>query len=75
MPVMTLGGMRDQRVRLIMLTCPLPCGHHADVDVDHLPDDVEVPAVGRHYVCSSCGLPSPQSRPAWHRTEPRSVDS
>ncbi len=63
---MTIGNMRENGVRWIALACIDPCHHYADVLVDHLPDEVAVPSIGRYYRCSKCGRRAPQSRPAWH---------
>jgi hypothetical protein len=63
---MTLGNMRANGVRRILLACPDPCHHMADIAVDQIADSVEVPQIGRRYRCSKCGRRAPESRPAWH---------
>jgi hypothetical protein len=63
---MTIANMRANGVRWIMLACPAPCHHIADIPADDLPEFMPVIDVGRRYRCSACGRKGPESRPAWH---------
>ena len=51
-PPMTLGNMRENGVRAVV--------------VDQLPEMVAVPEVGRRLRCSQCGSKRIDTRPAWH---------
>ena len=62
-PAMTLGNMRQNGVRSILASCA--CGHEARVDVNVLPDFVEVPAVRQRVRCSACGARPTDVRPDW----------
>jgi len=62
-PAMTLGNMRENGVRSILASCS--CGHKDSLNVDALPDFVEVPAVRRRVRCSACGARPVDVRPDW----------
>ena len=62
---MTLANMRENGVRALMVWC-VACNHHADVVVDALPDDLQVPTLAGRFRCSACGSRRVQARPAWH---------
>ena len=64
-PPMTLSNMRQNGVKAVLVWCAT-CDHHADVAVDHLSGDLEVPALARRFRCSACGSRQVQVRPAWH---------
>ena len=51
---MTLGNMREHRVRAVEATCET-CKHEAVINVDALPDELYVPDVALKLRCSSCG--------------------
>nr|AGU09805.1 hypothetical protein [uncultured organism] len=61
---MSLANMRENGVRAVTLWCH--CGRHIDVNVDHLPEDLKVPAIREQYRCAQCNLRPKSSRPAWH---------
>jgi hypothetical protein len=42
-----------------------PCGHHTEVNVDALPDDVPVPSFGPRMRCNKCGHLGSTARPNW----------
>jgi len=63
---MTLGNMRQNGVRLIAVYClGRRCDHQAVLDVNHLPDEIEVPTLGPRMVCTACGLIGADVRPDW----------
>ena len=70
---MSLGNMREHGVRSVEATCQeIGCGHAGSVDIDHLPDDVPVPAIALSLRCSSCGSRNVKTIPdcrggAWAR--------
>jgi len=63
---MTLDNMRANGVRSIAAWClGRGCHHQAVLNVDHLPDAVEVPSIGPRMVCTRCGLIGADARPNW----------
>jgi hypothetical protein len=52
---MTLGNMRRNGVRSLSVYCP-NCRHSVEFNVDHMPDDVEVPSIGPRMVCTRAAL-------------------
>jgi hypothetical protein len=69
-PGMTFGNMREQGVRHLSVYCR-DCHHWPLLNVDHMPDDVEVQSIDRRLVCSRCGsvgksdvMPNWSERPA-----------
>ena len=70
---MTLATMRSHGVRSVLAWCNA-CGHHADLNVDHLPDDLPVPDAALRMRCSRCDSKEIQTRPEWRELErPRSA--
>jgi hypothetical protein len=63
-PPMTLGNMRANGIRSLFVACPC-CHHQVASNVDHLPDDVEVPSIGPRMVCTRCGHIGADARPDW----------
>jgi hypothetical protein len=51
---MTFGNMREQGVRHLSVYCR-DCHHWPLLNVDHMPDDVEIQSIDRRLVCSRCG--------------------
>ena len=47
---MTLATMRSHGVRSVLAWCNA-CGHHADLNADHLPDDLPIPDVALRLKC------------------------
>jgi hypothetical protein len=64
---MSLKNMRENGVRMVIAACEA-CGR--SVNVDSLPETVNVPAAGQRLRCSQCGGKTIKTRPAWH-TGPR----
>jgi len=65
-PLMTLGNMRANGVRMLDAWClARGCNHHSVVDVDALPDDVPVPSIGPRLRCACCGHLGTDARPNW----------
>ena len=60
---MTLGNMRQNGPRSVLASCA--CGRETSVNVDSLPDFVEVPAVRQRVRCSACGARPIDVRPDW----------
>ena len=65
---MTLGNMREHRVRAVEATCET-CKHEAVINVDALPDELYVPDVALKLRCSSCGSRKIVVRPDWSRRD------
>jgi hypothetical protein len=63
-PAMTLGNMRENGVHSLFVYCP-SCHHSVDLNVDSLPNEVEVPSVGPRMVCTRCGFVGADARPDW----------
>jgi hypothetical protein len=61
---MTLGNMRQNRVRGLDVTC-LRCGHHTEVNVDAWPDAKPVPSFGPRMRCSCCDKVGATAIPNW----------
>jgi hypothetical protein len=64
-PPMTLGNMRHNGVRSLMVSCPA-CHRETVLDVEANPDDVPLPAFGPHMVCTKCGMIGAAARPNWN---------
>ena len=55
-PPMSLGNMRQQRVRHLIGFCHYDaCRHQALIDVSGYPDDVEIPSFQRRIKCGKSG--------------------
>ena len=67
-PPMTLQNMRANGVRMVIAQRE-SCGPSADVNVDALPETVEVPKTGQIPRCSGCGGKRIATRPAWHTAQ------
>ena len=65
-PPMTLGNMRANGVRSVIVCCTnTTCRHEAIVNVDSIGDDVPVPSLGPRMRCQQCGQLGADSRPNW----------
>ena len=66
-PFMTLGNMRANGVRSLIVHCSnVTCRHEAIVNVDHLGDDVAVPPIGLRMRCERCGQRGADVMPNWN---------
>jgi hypothetical protein len=66
---MSLGNMRLNGMRMVMIYCNAQGWHHsADVDVDGMPDELAVLFLTRKYRGSRCGSKHVAARPTWHTT-------
>ena len=66
-PAMTLGNMRENGVRSIVAWCQgIGCEHEMVINVDHLPAELAVPAIGPRLRCSVCGHLGADARPNWN---------
>ena len=64
---MTLGNMRANGVRSLIVHCSnVTCRHEAVVNVDSLPDDAPVPALGLRMRCDRCGQCGADMMPNWN---------
>jgi hypothetical protein len=64
---MTLGNMRANGVRSLIVHCSnVTCRHEAVVNVDSLPDDAPVPALGLRMRCDRCGQRGADVMPNWN---------
>jgi hypothetical protein len=63
-PPMTLGNMRENGVHSLFVSCAY-CHHSVELNVDHMPDEVEVPSIGSRMVCTRCGHVGADARPDW----------
>jgi hypothetical protein len=61
-PPMTLQNMRANGVRMVIAQCE-SCGPSEDVNVDALPETVEVPKTGQRLRYSGCGGKRIATRP------------
>ena len=53
---MTLGNMRENGVRSLLVTCSIvTCRHEKIVNVDAYGDDLFVPSFGARMRCERCG--------------------
>jgi hypothetical protein len=64
-PPMTLGNMRANGIHCLSVYCR-SCHHQVHFNVDHMPDHVAVPSIGRRMVCTRCGLVGADARPDWN---------
>jgi hypothetical protein len=71
-PPMTLQNMRANGVRMLIAECE-GCVHSADVNMDALPETVEVGETGQRLRCSSRGVKRVATRPAWHTAQRHGV--
>ena len=63
---MTLGNMRRNGVRTLMVYCgAIDCHHGAVLDVERYPDDVPVPSFGSRMRCTVCVHLGADARPNW----------
>jgi hypothetical protein len=63
----TLGHMRAQGVRRLLIYCSVGpyCHHSATVDVDRWPDETAVRELCPKAVCTKCGIIGADVRPDW----------
>jgi len=61
---MTLGNMRANGVRSLMVYCSA-CPRIVTFNVDAYPEAVPVPAFGPRMVCTGCGMIGADARPNW----------
>lgn len=67
MEPMTLGNMRANGVRSLIVHCSnATCMHKAIVNVDHLPANAAVPALGLRMRCERCGQRGADVMPNWN---------
>src|SRR5215213_6292176 len=72
---MTFGNMREQGVRNLSVYCR-DCHHWPLLNVDHMPDDVEIQTIERRLVCSRCGsVGKSDTQPNWSERPPRARHS
>jgi hypothetical protein len=73
---MTLGNMRANGVRSLMVVCTnVTCRHEKIVNVDPYGDDLSVPSFGPLMRCELCGQRGADVRPNWaERTVPGAFD-
>jgi hypothetical protein len=68
---MTLGNMRENGVRSLLVTCSnVTCRHEKIVDVDAYGDDLFVPSFGPKMRCERCGQRGADVRPNWNEHAP-----
>jgi hypothetical protein len=68
---MTLGNMRENGVRSLLVTCSnVTCRHEKIVDVDAYGDDLFVPSFGPRMRCERCGQRGADGRPNWNEHAP-----
>ena len=64
---MTLGNMRANGVRSLIVHCSnVQCRHEAIVNVDALPANAAVPALGLRMRCDRCGQRGADVMPNWN---------
>ncbi len=68
-PPMTLGNMRANGVRSLIVNCGA-CHRDAVFNVDHYLDAVPVPAFGPRMVCTRRGMIGADARPNWRDHRP-----
>jgi len=61
---MTLGNMRANDVRSLMIYCSA-CPRIVVFNVDAYPESAPVPAFGPRMVCTGCGMIGADARPNW----------
>jgi hypothetical protein len=65
-PPMTLGNMRRNGVRRLVVYCEgRGCHRRSILDVDAYPDDAPVPSFGSRMRCEVCGHVGADVRPNW----------
>ena len=70
-PGMTFGNMREQGVRNLSVYCR-DCHHWPLLNVDHMPDDLEIQTIDRRLVCSRCGsVGKSDTMPNWSERNAR----
>jgi hypothetical protein len=62
---MTLGNMRENGVRSLVVSCSL-CHHEAVINAAPWPDHIPVPTFGPRMVCTRCGIVGADARRIWH---------
>ena len=68
---MTLGNMRENGVRSLLVTCSnVTCRHEKIVDVDAYGDDLFVPSFGPRMRCERCGQRGADVRLNWNEHAP-----
>jgi hypothetical protein len=66
---MTLGNMRENGVRSLLVTCSnVTCRHEKIVNVDAYGDDLFVSSFGPRMRCERCGQRGADVRPNWNET-------
>jgi len=66
---MTLGNIRHIGLRSLVVRCgALWCDHQAVLNVSNYVDDLAVPALGPHMVCTICRAIGADVRPDWAGT-------
>jgi hypothetical protein len=63
-PGMTAGNMRQQGVHNLLVSCA-ECHHEVLLNVDHMPDHVEIHSLDNRLVCSRCGSKQCSLMPNW----------
>jgi hypothetical protein len=66
---MTLGNMRANGVRSLMVYCSA-CPRTVVFNVDTYPETVPVPVFGPRMVCTGCGMIGADARPNWNEHRP-----
>ena len=61
---MTLGNMRTNGVRSLLIYCPA-CHRSVPLNVDSFGESVPIPAFGLRMVCTECGMIGADARPNW----------
>ena len=72
-PLPTLGHYRHYHgIRSVLVHCLncRTCWHSARLNVDDLPDDIELRSLGPRMVCTQCGLVGADVRPDWSERVP-----
>jgi hypothetical protein len=64
---MTLGNMRANRVRNLLVYCNA-CPRTVVFNVDAYAEDIPVPAFGPRMVCTRCGMIGAYARPNWRES-------
>ena len=69
---MTLGNMRDNGVRSLVVHCSnVACRHEKIVNVDAYGDDLFVPSFGPRMRCERCGQRGADVMPNWNEQRRR----
>jgi hypothetical protein len=63
----SLADQRSLGFKNVWVYCSNPdCHHNADLDVEHLPDDLTFNDLQPRMVCTVCGHRGADVRTAWH---------